>query len=233
LIKAPAGIVLNEAVTHSAVAGKIEQHKPERLVTLQPEVLSDAEHALGNLLQRLRHAARRSAGDGFEPERLHGALEELEGLLELIFDYVSPVDVELRPISASRIAESLAGQVRTYSPAGVSVGRLPVVQMPLDRRLLSRSFALLGRAIGRHWQNSSGTFVGARFDEGLERVEFTLRSALPNPCDGLVGGQEQLAFAVARRLIELQGGELCYSQSADQVECHIVLPAPRSTDAGG
>jgi hypothetical protein len=227
----PIALKAPEAAPVAQVAGSIEQREPERLVTLEPEVLSDAEHALGNLLQRLRHAARQAANGGAEPERLYGTIEDLEGLLQLIFDYVSPVDVELRPISANRIAETLAGQVRAHSHAEVAVGPLPAVQMALDRRLLGRSFALLGRALGRRWESSSGTVVEACLDPALERVEFSLCSLVVTASDHPGGGQEQLALAVARRLIELQGGELRWSFSDDRLECRILLPAPRSSDA--
>ena len=93
----------------ASVNGKVESPKPERLVAVQPDVLSDAEHALGNLLQPIHHAARQSADTlGPQVERLQVALDDLEGLLELIFDYVSPVDLELSPVSVGRIADSLA-----------------------------------------------------------------------------------------------------------------------------
>lgn len=220
-----------DASSSTQVAGSIEQREPERLVTLEPEVLSDAEHALGNLLQRLRHAARRAASGGAEAERLHRAIENLEALLQLIFDYVSPVDVELRPISANRIAETLAAEVRAHARAGVSVGPLPAVQMALDRRLLGRSVALLGRALGRRWESSSGTVVEACLDPTLERVEFSLRLLPVAAGDAPADGQEQLALAVARRLIELQGGELGFVSSEDRLECRILLPALRSSDA--
>jgi hypothetical protein len=220
--------VLSSAVQ---VTGRVEQRKAERLVTLQPEVLGDAEHAIGNLLQRLRHATRQTDNRAAEGGRIQGALEELEGLLELIFDYVSPVDVEPRPVSASRVAESLAGQVGAHSPEQVTVGGLPAVQLTLDRRLLSRSFVLLGRAVGRRWERSSGTLIEAFLDQDLGRVEFVVRSALPAACEHSAAGHEQLALAVAGRLIEVQGGELHWIPSEGQVECRIVLPASRSGHA--
>ena len=79
----------------------VEQRTDEQLVAVRPDVLNDVEHAVGNLLQRMHHAARSArSGSGAHGERLQTTLEELERLLELLFDYVSPVDVQVRAIDA-------------------------------------------------------------------------------------------------------------------------------------
>ena len=91
----------------------------EQLVAVRREVLSDVEHAVGNLLQRMHHVARAAkAGLGPQGERLQQTLDELERLLELLFDYVSPVEVQMRPTAAAQIAESLAAQAARAGRGG-------------------------------------------------------------------------------------------------------------------
>ena len=102
---------------------QLEQRGDEQLVAVRREVLNDVEHAVGNLLQRMHHAARAAkAGLGPQGERLQNALDDLERLLELLFDYVSPVEVQVRPTDAERIAESLAAQLRAQGVAEVTHG---------------------------------------------------------------------------------------------------------------
>ena len=215
----------------ASVNGKVESPKPERLVAVQPDVLRDAEHALGNLLQRIHHAARQSADTlGPQVERLQVALDDLEGLLELIFDYVSPVDLELSPVSVGRIADSLASQVRANSGADVFVGDFPALQISLDRRLLIRGFTVLGRAMGDVWCRSSGTSIAVEHDHSTERLEFTVCSRVAADLEGAQHGPAPLALAVARRLIELQGGELACVGTGSGFDCSIFLPAVSSLD---
>jgi len=191
----------------------------EQLVALRPDVLNDVEHAVGNLLQRMHHAARAASADAGAPgERLQATLDELERLLELFFDYVSPVEVQVRPTDAARIADSLAAQLRGHG-AVVTVEPGPAPLVLADPRTLSRSFALLGQATAREWDGALLAIVAAG-DPAGERVEFQVRgSAVP----ALASAASVLATAVARRLIELQGGEL-REQGAASGLLAVVLP---------
>ena len=101
---------------------QLEERGEEQLVALRRTVLNDAEHAVGNMLQRLHHAARAAtAGLGAQGERLQSTIDDLERLLELLFDYVSPVEVQVRPTAAERIAESLAAQLRAQGIGEVTL----------------------------------------------------------------------------------------------------------------
>src|SRR5512143_1854526 len=67
----------------------------------------------------------RRAEMGAHGERLDAALADLERLLDLLFGYVSPVDVELRATDAERVAESLAAQPGAQGVLAAAVaGRL-------------------------------------------------------------------------------------------------------------
>jgi hypothetical protein len=79
----------------TAAAPRGERVGGERLVAVREDVLHDVEHAVGNLLQRMHHAARSARAEmGAHGERLGVALTDLERLLDLLFGYVSPVDVD-------------------------------------------------------------------------------------------------------------------------------------------
>jgi hypothetical protein len=186
----------------------------ERLVAVREDVLNDVEHAVGNLLQRMHHAARSSRAEmGAHGERLQNALGDLERLLDLLFGYVSPVSVELRATDAERVAESLAAQLRGQG-VEVAVAAVPTVRVLADPRALGRSFQLLVES--RHWD---GPFaVDVRHDAAAERVEFTLRGA---PEAVAPSAQGTLAAAVAGRLLDLQGGEL---RQHDGGGCAVTLP---------
>lgn len=210
---------------------KTRRRDPDRLVAVQPDVLSGAEHALGNVLQRIHHVARNSRETlGPQSERLQAVLEELERLLELVFDYVSPIDLEISPVSAGRIADSLAANVRAHASYEVGVGAVPAMQIALDRRLLVRSFTLLTSALAWKWRCSSAASIEVVHDGESERLEFIVRARVSGDEDRVPNDHDDLAIAVARRLIELQGGELSTDSGGAHFECRICLPAPRPAD---
>jgi hypothetical protein len=197
-----------------------DKRDEEQLVALRTDVLSDVEHAVGNLLQRLHHVARAArASLGVQGERLQAGLEELEQLLGLFFDYVSPVELQLRTTDAAKIAESLAAQLRGHG-AAVTIEPSTVPAVVADPRALSRCFALLAQASARDWDGAAVAIAALR-DASGERVEFEVRGAERAP--GAAAAPGALATAVARRLIELQGGELRERPSA-ACTCCVVLP---------
>ena len=204
------------------VPAQLEERVEEQLVALRREVLSDVEHAVGNLLQRMHHAARSAkAGLGVQGERLETALDDLERLLELLFDYVSPVEVQVRPSDADRIAESLAAQLRAQGVSDVLLGANPGIQVLADPRVLGRSFLLLAEACAREC-NGGPLAIEVVHDAAGDRVEFLVRA--PAELTGTPSAQSSLAAAVAGRLIELQGGEL-RARPQPACACAIVLPA--------
>lgn len=186
---------------------QLEERVDEQLVAIRREVLNDVEHAVGNLLQRMHHAARSSkASLGVQGERLETALDDLERLLELFFDYVSPVEVQVRPSDTERIAESLAAQLRAQGVGEVSLAAGPGIQVLADPRLLSRSFLLLAQACVRECNGEGPLAIDVVHDAAGDRVEFLVRASAE--LTGTPTAQSSLAAAVAGRLIELQGGEL-------------------------
>ena len=186
----------------------VEQRADERLVAVCPDVLSDVEHAVGNLLQRMHHAARTArGGPGAPDERLQNTLDDLERLLELLFDYVSPVDIQVRAIDAERVAESLAAQLRGQGAGSVAIDPVPPLAVLGDLRALSRSFQLLIQGGGREWSSAGPVSIGVVRDTDGARLELVVRTPA-GELPPVASAQCTLAAAVAGRLLDLQGGEL-------------------------
>lgn len=215
----------------NASIGVERQTPSEHLVTVRSSVLRDAEHTLGNLFQRLYHATRLNR-DGLGPhaERLTAALEDLEAVVELVFDYVSPVDLELRPIPAARIAESLASQVTDRTNGEVIVAECPAVLVSADSRRLRRCFQLLGRACEQDWAAADRVSIRVSHDAVAEQAEFLLVWKTAPTNSG--SKADSLLWAVAARLIELHGGALQQTPSPTENACLIALPTSKEDDAG-
>jgi hypothetical protein len=204
------------------VSAQIERRGDEQLVAVRREVLNDVEHAVGNLLQRVHHLARGAGVSVAHGGPLQSALNDLERLLELLFDYVSPVDVEVRPTDADRVAESLAAQLRAQGVTEVGHGPALGLQVLADPRVLSRSFLLLARACAPECEGGGQVTVELVHDPAGDRVQFLVQAAVERlPA---MSAHSSLAAAVAGRLIELQGGEL-YARPRPACACAVVLPA--------
>jgi hypothetical protein len=197
------------------------ERSDEELVAVRREVLNDAEHAVGNLLQRMHHAARAAKSSlGVQGERLQSALDDLEQLLDLLFDYVSPVEVLVRPLEADRVAESLAAQLRAQGVDSITRAAMPGLQVLADSRVLSRSFLLLAQAWSRAREGGEPVAIDIVHEgSGDDRVHFLVQESA-----AAVMLQAGLATAVAGRLIELQGGEL-HARPRPACAYAVVLPA--------
>lgn len=201
----------------------------EHLVSVHPDVLRDAEHTLGNLFQRIYHATRLSReGLGAHAERLTAAVEDLEKVVELVFDYVSPVDLELRSIPAARIAESLVSQITSRTKGTVLLGQCPSVPVLADSRHLRRCFQLLGRACERDWTAADRVSVDVGYEAAAEQVELLISSRRAATNESRHDG---LLWAVAARLIELHGGALDHTPSDTMSVCLIALPVLKDGNA--
>ena len=195
----------------------------QHIVALRPDVLNDAEHALGNLFQRMYHVTR-VARDGLGPyaDRMSDTLQHLEKLLQLVFDYVSPVEIEIRPVDAARVVESLASHVRQRAAGTIETPGCPSTQVFADTRRLGRSFQLLTLAFQHEFSSASEITIEVVPEGRRECVDFLIHIV------GVPGSvqdtQAALAWEVAARLIELQGGELARTMEGEGCTCTVVLP---------
>lgn len=181
-------------------------------MSLRPAVLNDAEHAVGNFLQRIHHMARVlcAGADAEQGERFHQALGDLERVLELLFDYVLPTDVAPRPTDAGVVADSLAAQVRAHCGAEVAVGDCPAQRLLVDPKVMIRCFQLLGAACGKAWQGVSSLRVDLAAETAGERLRLSVSGGTAGDA---ASAEARMAAAVAAQLIEAQGGELHWSQA--------------------
>ncbi len=207
--------------------------RDEVLVSLRPEVLHDAEHAVGNLLQRIHHTAR-VALTGVEAEhreRVGGALGDLEGLLELLFDYVSPIDIEARPTDAGKVASSMLSQVREHAGESVAMNGGAEGKVLVDPRAISRCFQLIGRSLGHAWKESPEICVDVSAGAAGQEIAFAVCA---EPGDGApVGARARVGLAVAERLLDLQGGTLHWNGEGRSGACRVILPAHSGESSDG
>ncbi len=195
----------------------------EVLVSVCPAVLHDAEHAVGNLLQRIHHTARvaLAGAEAEERERVRLTLSDLERLLELLFDYVSPVQIAARPTDAAKVASSVVSHVRSHTSGSVEMVGEATGRLMVDPRALTRCFQLIGDSLGDFWKESASVVVDVGSGQNGDGLEFAIRAS--DSVANTVDACGRVALAVAGRLIEMQGGELHWS--SDPVgACRVVLP---------
>ena len=211
-----------EVLLTAAVSRRSKPGEAEQLVTVRPQVLSEAEHALGNLFQRIHHIVRVARdGLGVQADRLTGVLGELQELLELEFDYITPLELDLRPVASSRVVESLAAHLRPHCSSEVVVTPCTAAEVVADPRTLSRGFQLMTKARARELQAAASVTVAAAQDRSLDRIEITVSASGGY---GAAGAGDGLAWQVAEHLVELQGGEISQTVAADSLTWRIALP---------
>jgi hypothetical protein len=191
--------------------------------SVEIDVLAEIEHALGNLLQRLHHTARSIASP--HGEQLEEAVGDLERLLALVFDYVSPTPVQVRPVAVATAVESLCAQLRGLG-ASVTLGAVCAGTVRVDPRILNRSWQLLGEACVVARRGPGEWYVEAERPAASDQVECRLH-AVTGGAPEATDPRATLAAAVARRLLALQGGALRHRVSDDTAYA-VVLPAGES-----
>ena len=197
--------------------------RSEQLVAICPDVLNEAEHALGNLFQRIHHIARVAReGLGANAERMTGALSDLQELLDLVFDYVTPLTLEARSVGCDRLAESVAANVRPFVVQGLTMGMAPEAKVDVDTRVLSRSLQVLGKARARELAAAQAVVVTAAHDVAGNTVDVAVALQGSKPAEPST--DVDLAWEVATRLIELQGGELRQSASGTMLIITLSFP---------
>lgn len=188
-----------------------------------PEVLNQAEHTLGNLFQRIHHIAR-VAREGLGPnaERMTGALSDLQEVLDLVFDYVTPIKLERRPVGCDRVAESLAANVRALIPQVLVAETAAAATMDVDVRVLSRCFQILTKARARELGAAQSATVTTSPHPDGDTVDVAVIVQSGEPI--VLGTDLDLAWEVAARLIEQQGGELNQAASGSSFTITLTFP---------
>ncbi|MBI4514403.1 MAG: hypothetical protein HY699_01125 [Deltaproteobacteria bacterium] len=177
------------------------------LVVVQPAVLATVDHTFGNIFQRLYHLIRTAAsGNSGALTTLETSVRELQSLLELFVDYVAPTPMAMRCLRMSDVATSF----RRHLDDGVGAGRVDVVvsetagaTVTADPACLARVFRLLAQSLC-----ASASPAGVRAACGLSSEEgghFEISVVGPG---SVATPLTELRWALAQKLIELQGGDL-------------------------
>jgi hypothetical protein len=191
------------------------------LVGVRLEVVSEAEHAFGNLFHRLRYLAQKLDAKGVEGvAALEGALTDLEDLLRLVLDYTSPLAVVAQPVGADTVVRSLASALARPVPAFGGEG----LRVIADAGHLSEAFGLMRRALGG--DSGVGDPLEARVEESEGSRWLHLDGFEPGR-NGIAGGAAMVAWAQAQKLVEAQGGLLQAEGEGEGVRWSVRLPLPR------
>ncbi len=194
------------------------------LVGVRPEVIAEVEHAFGNLFHRLHYSARKLASSGVEEaSAFDEAIAELEDFLRLLLDYTSPLAVEPRGIAATAVIGSLrsalVGRAEQLPPA------MAECQTSVDPGRLSDAFQLMGYCLGESRERQ----LEVDADDEAEGGPWLAISAAEPRRDVIAGGRRLLAWAVAQKLVEAQGGELDGRAEASGLRWTLRLPLTRES----
>lgn len=194
------------------------------LVGVRQEVVAEAEHAFGNLFHRLHYLAQKLHGQGVEgAASLEGGISELEDLLRLVLDYTSPLAVEVQEVGSATVLGGMASGLacRVLPPDGEAESR-PVL---VDPRHLSEAFRLMREGLGAGESAAAGATAAARIE--VEEPSLWLRVDGFEPGrNGIARGRGLVAWALAQKLIEAQGGTLVGEAEDGGVRWSVRLPLP-------
>lgn len=192
------------------------------LVGVRQEVVAEAEHAFGNLFHRLHYLAQKLESQGVEgAASLEGGLGELEDLLRLVLDYTSPLAVEAQEVAAATVLGGLASGLgcRVLPPDGEADTR-PVL---VDPRHLSEAFRLMRQGLGA--SDGAGSTAAARIEADEPSLWLRVDGFEPGR-NGIARGRGMVAWALAQKLIEAQGGILVGEGEDGGVRWIVRLPLP-------
>jgi len=194
-------------------------------VFVRTAVVDNVGHVLGNVFQRLYHLTNRAReSDAVVAAELESSTTRLEEFLRLLLDYVSPAQLRLQSVSAAEVVQSLTQQIADVTGARPTLNDATENRMQIlaDPGCLVRSFALIAaqlRSRGRSQVPAIGGEVG-RADESLV---VAIRMA-DTRSEGR-SSEAEMQWAVAERLIEIQGGTLRErKESPGEVVWEVILP---------
>ena len=176
------------------------------LVVVRQAVLATVDHAFGNIFQRLYHLLRtlRSGANHALPA-LEDSVRELQSLLELFVDYVAPTPLEMRPLRTSDVASSFrrhAGDELGTERIQFVVKDDPAALVTVDPTRLARVFHLLAQSLGERVGGGGLTCVCGPSATGMH-FEIRIDGLLP-----VNSPEAEVRWALAEKLVDLQGGEL-------------------------
>jgi hypothetical protein len=197
-----------------------------QIVIIQPQVVENVGHVLGNLFQRIYHLIDRAREtDIITAQQLEGSTRRLEGFLQLVIDYVSPLSLSLQRVPATEIAQSLAARLSDAVGRTVSTeAKLPIDgQLLVDPGRIARGFGLLAAQLQEGVKASQPIVLTVASRPTGRWLVLTV--AIPSGCVVARSSESEMQWSVAQKLLEIQGGSVQQrSTDSGEVLWEIVLP---------
>jgi len=203
-----------------------EREEPGQLVVVRAAVVENADHVFGNLFQRIYASVGRVQElDPQEGLLLQASVREVEEALQLVLDYVAPLPPAFERFNLGEIVQSLTQ--RLEATAGLSFSardELPVATVVFaDPGRLGRAFDLMVQRCAFEARGTQGTIA---VEIGSESASIQL--CLPAAAVGVGSSIDDLRWAVAEKMLEVNGGALEQTSDArGDVSWKITLPRGR------
>jgi len=196
-----------------------------QFVVVVPEVVDSIGHVLGNLFQRLYHLVEVARTDGAgAAEDLTTTTRHLEGFLRTALDYLCPTTLTYQDLSIEDVVDGWRHQIGEAGGWGVRTEvepRRPGV-LRVDPAALRRSFALIATRLSRC---ADGGVVRLRIATAPGDRAVAVSALLPPGAVDVGSSEREVEWALAEKLIELQGGTLReVRHGAGGTTWEIVLP---------
>jgi hypothetical protein len=198
-----------------------------QIVIIRPRVVEDIGHVLGNLFQRIYHliSQARRGDNGAAADELQAGTQRLEGFLQLVIDYVSPLYPALQHVAATDVAQSLARQISdaTGCPVKIDARLSAEGQLLVDAGRLARSFGLLATQLRAGSGTDENVEVQAITRPAGRSLTLTVRMSHGQRSPRTT--EAEIQWVVAQKFLETHGGTLeDRSTSSGEVLWEIVLP---------
>jgi len=207
------------------------------LLRIDEAVVHDLSHELGNYFHKLSYwtdCVRSGASDleaGVSPaDELDRTLHRLQTFLNLALVYFEPAVADLVAVRGAEIAKAFEALLRGESPdAALEVtctAAASDARVQVDTRRLSTGFRTIAVLLGA----GAGTVLRLEVDlvassKGGESLQLDISATGGSPEAAARRAQRVVEWAVAGRMLELNGGELrTNEQRPGSARCVLTLP---------
>lgn len=198
----------------------------DRIIVVRPAVVDHIGHVFGNLFQRIYHLSDQvRERDASTAEMLSGSIRQLEGFLQLVMDYFSPLPLTLEYVPANEVGQSLAREISETvgCPVTIEGSRHLSGRLLVDPGRMVRVFGLLAA----HLRAGTGAPRPLALTTGLRPSEHSLVFSIRIPPDLLCGASPmtEMQWTVAEKVFESHGGALRQvAVSTGETSWEIELP---------
>jgi len=216
------------------------QPAPGELVVVDERVLDDLSHELGNFFHKLYYWSDyiKSGADDLGPDSsashmLDRTIHHLEDFLKLAMEYFQPVRLSCVRMTGKEMSGAIEAVLRSESDSErVEISGADVASdltVMIDPGHFSGALRMLIRQV-RSASAAGAPLFGVRAQlkrtqrSGGEGLEIDLDSAA-GATNGPRKGSQVLEWAVAKKIIEMHGGELASREESGSSGCILFLPS--------